>query len=118
VISAADPAFWQQYPNGCRIYDRLGRELRHVESCNPETGEVIALDTSRLTKFLVRLVQLNSPGAWRLRLLGSSVPWREGLFSRVNDELLRRHGFWPVPLQVVPRLTVHSGPDAAADPAT
>ena len=118
MISAADPAFWQQYPNGCRIYDRLGRELRHVESWNPETGEVIAFDTSRLTKFLVRLVQLNSLWVWRLRLLGARIQWREGLFSQASGELLRRHGFWPAPLQVVPRLAVHSGFEADEDPTT
>jgi hypothetical protein len=109
MISAADPAFWQQYPNGCRIYDRLGRELRHVESCNPETGEVIAFDTSRLTKFLLRLVQLNSPGAWWLRLLKAGISWQEGVFSQASGQLLRRHGFWPAPLQVVPCLTAHIG---------
>jgi hypothetical protein len=118
MISATDPAFWQQYPNGCTVYDRLGRELRHVESWNPETGEVIAFDTSRLTKFLLRLVQLNTPGAWRLRLLGSRITWREGMFGRTSGELLRRHGFWPAPLQVVPRLAVHIGFEADEDPIT
>lgn len=118
MISASDPAFWRQYPNGCRIYDRLGRELRHVESWNPKTGEVIALDASPLTKFLLRLTRVNSPKAWRLRRLGGKVIRQEWVFAAANGELLRRHGFWPAPLQVVPRLTDRVGFEDAEDPAT
>jgi hypothetical protein len=33
-------------------------------------------------------------------------------------EFLRRHGFWPAPLQVVPHLAVHIGFEADEDPAT
>jgi len=71
MISAADPAFWQQYPNGCTVYDRLGRRLRKVASFNPETGEV-AMGRGRFC----------------------------------------RHGFWPAPLRVVPRLVIHIGFEA------
>ena len=41
MIDANDPAFRQQYPNGAIVRDRLGRQLRGVLACDPETGEVI-----------------------------------------------------------------------------
>ena len=41
MIDANDPAFQQQYPNGAIVRDRLGRQLRGVVACNPETGEVV-----------------------------------------------------------------------------
>jgi hypothetical protein len=107
ILDANDPAFLEQYPNGATMYDAWGRRLHSVVACNPETGEVIALDTTGLTKFLMRITQLNSPKAWRLRLLGARISWQEGSYGLLSKgysgELLRRHGFWPAPLRVVPK---------------
>jgi len=103
MLDAASPDFRQQYPNGATVYDRTGRRIGNVFACNPETGEVITYDTSGLTQALLRLVQLNSPKAWRLRLQGARVSWQEGsygVFSKSDYQLLRRHGFWPAPLRV------------------
>ena len=41
MLDANDPTFRQQYPNGAIVRDRLGRQLRGVLACDPETGEVI-----------------------------------------------------------------------------
>jgi hypothetical protein len=41
MLDANTPAFREQYPNGATVRDRLGRQLRGVVACNPETGEVI-----------------------------------------------------------------------------
>jgi hypothetical protein len=107
ILDANDPAFFEQYPNGATVYDAWGRRLHSVVACNPETGEVIALDTTGLTKFLMRITQLNSPKAWRLRLRGTRISWQEGSYGLLSKgysgELLRRHGFWPAPLRVVPK---------------
>jgi hypothetical protein len=103
MIDANTPAFQQQYPNGAIVYDRTGRRISGVVAYDPETGEVITYDTSGLTQAMLRLVQLNSPKAWRLRLLGARVSWQEGsygVFSKSNHQLLRRHGFWPAPLTI------------------
>ncbi len=106
MYDANDPAFWEQFPYGAAVYDAWGRRIRNVIASNPETGEVIALDTSGLTQNLLRIVQLNSPKAWRLRVQGARISWQEGsygVFSKTSGgELLRRHGFWPAPLRVVP----------------
>jgi hypothetical protein len=103
MLDATTPAFQQQYPNGAIVRDRTGRRIANVIACNPETGEAITYDTSGLTQALLRLVQLNSPKAWRLRLQGARVSWQEGsygVFSKSNHQLLRRHGFWPAPLTI------------------
>jgi hypothetical protein len=44
MLDAKDPTFQQQYPNGAIVRDRLGRQLRGVVACDPETGEVIRYD--------------------------------------------------------------------------
>jgi hypothetical protein len=103
MLDTNTPAFREQYPNGATVYDRTGRRIGNVIACNPETGEVITYDTSGLTQALLRLVQLNSPKAWRLRLQGARVSWQEGsygVFNKSDYQLLRRHGFWPAPLRV------------------
>jgi hypothetical protein len=103
MLDATTPAFREQYPNGATVYDRTGRRISGVIQCNPETGEVISYDTSGLTQALLRLVQLNSPKAWRLRLRGARVSCQEGsygVFSKSSHQLLCRHGFWPAPLTV------------------
>jgi hypothetical protein len=38
--------------------------------------------------------------------------------AAIGNELLRRHGFWPAPLTIVPRLAVHISFKADEDPAT
>ena len=43
MLSASSLTFRQQYPNGAIIRDRLGRQLRDVVACDPETGEVISV---------------------------------------------------------------------------
>jgi hypothetical protein len=114
MLDATTPAFREQYPNGATVYDRLGRRIGNVIACNPETGEVITYDTSGLTQTLLRLVQLNSPKAWRLRLQGARLSWQEGsygVFSKSNHQLLRRHGFWPAPLRVERKPWLHIGFD-------
>jgi hypothetical protein len=108
MISAADPAFWQQYPNGCRIYDRLGRRLCNVVSFNPETGEVVVCDRLPLVGLFAWL-----RGNVTRRIWPFKVDFAVHFF-----QLNRRHGFWPAPLQVVPRLAVHIGFEADEDPAT
>jgi hypothetical protein len=112
MLDANSPAFQQQYPNGAIVYDRTGRRIANVFACNPETGEVITFDTSGLTQALLRLVQLNSPKAWRLRLQGAKVSWQEGSYGVLNKsdyQLLRRHGFWPAPLTIEARQWLHIG---------
>jgi hypothetical protein len=114
MIDASDPTFFQLYPNGTIVYDRTGRRIDNVIACNPETGEVITYDTSGLTQALLRLVQLNSPKAWRLRLQGARLSWQEGsygVFNKSDYQLLRRHGFWPAPLKIEPRQWLHIGMD-------
>ena len=48
MLDANSPAFQQQYPNGAIVRDRLGRQLRGVMACDPETGEVIRHDNGRI----------------------------------------------------------------------
>jgi hypothetical protein len=74
MLDARDPAFQQQYPYGCHVYDAWGRPIRFVQACNPETGEVI------------RMVSAINGTALASNVSGG--PWR-------------RHGFWPAPLRVV-----------------
>ena len=38
MLDANTPTFRQQYPNGAIVRDRLGRQLRGVVACAPETG--------------------------------------------------------------------------------
>jgi hypothetical protein len=112
MLDANTPAFRQQYPNGATVYDRTGRRIANVFACNPETGEAITLDTSGLTQALLRLVQLNSRKAWRLRLQGAKVSWQAGSYgvlSKSNFQLLRRHGFWPAPLRIERKQWLHIG---------
>lgn len=103
MLDANDPAFRSRYLNGAIVRDRLGRQLRNVVACNPETGEVIRLDGTWLT------------GQW-LRLTGRGL--RIAVVSRVDGSgffrwsapsggILRRHGFWPAPLTLEPRQWLH-----------
>ena len=43
MLDANSPTFRQQYPNGAIVRDRMGRRLRGVETCDPETGGVISI---------------------------------------------------------------------------
>ena len=81
-IEAHSLSLLQQYPKGCRVYDASGRLLRLVVAYNPETGEVIRWQASRIAATLLRIVK--------------GKDWSYG------DCLFRRHGFWPAPLRVVP----------------
>jgi hypothetical protein len=83
MLDANTPAFRQQYPNGATVYDRTGRRIGNVFACNPETGEVIAFDSSRLTRAWIRLVNLLPLQQW----------WKEA-------SICTRHGFWPAPLTI------------------
>jgi hypothetical protein len=93
MINANDPTFFQLYPNGCTVYDRLGRRLTNVVACNPETGEVI---THSLLPLVCRWARL------RWAITGEPRLWQpRGELAVIGGELLRRHGFWPAPLKVV-----------------
>jgi hypothetical protein len=92
MLDANSPAFRQQYPNGAIVRDRLGRQLRGVFAFDPETGEVIQHDRTKLTGLWVRL---------QLRL-----PFRQWWGEAV---ILRRHGFYPAPLTIEPRQWLHVG---------
>ena len=92
MLDANDPTFRQQFPNGAIVRDRLGRQLRGVMACDPETGEVIQHDRTKLTGLWVRL---------QLRL-----PFRQWWGEAV---ILRRHGFYPAPLTIEPRQWLHVG---------
>jgi hypothetical protein len=81
MLSIHDLEFEQLYPNYCKTYDAMGRRIRMIESCNPETGEVVRLDLDAYN-LLMRL-----PFAWRFH----SKLW-----------IPRRHGFFPAPLTIVP----------------
>jgi hypothetical protein len=98
MISAADPTFRQQYPNGCLVYDRLGRQLGNVVAFNPETGEVVCQGESRIVGAVLRMAR------------GREQNWD-------LPAEFRRHGFWPAPLKIVPRLVVHISFAAEEEPA-
>ena len=76
MLNANDASFWEQYPNGCDVYDAWGRPIPFVVASNPATGEVI------------RMVSAISGAVLATDVTGG--PWR-------------RHGFYPAPLRVVAR---------------
>jgi hypothetical protein len=79
--------FRQQYPNGATVYDRTGRRIANVITCNPETGEVVSYDSSQLTRAWIRLVSHLPLQRW----------WGD-------VSICSRHGFWPAPLTVRPNM--------------
>ena len=113
MLDANSPTFRQQYPNGAIVRDRLGRQLRGVVACNPETGEVITCDMGWIAKAWFNALWVQDPFTYTYlrrfdwlrigpRLLRETV---------VNGEILRRHGFWPAPLTVEPCQWLHIGSD-------
>jgi hypothetical protein len=88
MLDANDPNFFQRYPNGATVYDRTGRQLHGVVACNPDTGEVVRWDESRIVGAVLRMAR------------GREEIW-----------IFRRHGFWPAPLTVVPNQWLHIGFD-------
>lgn len=90
MLDANDPTFRQQYPNGATVRDRLGRQLRGVVACDPETGEVISV------------VGLNDKAPMGER--PEPLPAVEGMLR------LRRE-FYPAPLTIEPRQWLHIGMD-------
>jgi hypothetical protein len=68
MLDGNDPNFFQRYPNGATVYDRTGRQLHGVVTCNPETGEVVRWDKSRIVGAVLRMASkrpradLESPG--------------------------------------------------------
>jgi hypothetical protein len=89
MLDANTPAFQQQYPNGATVYDRLGRQLRGVVACNPETGEVISV----------------------VGMDGSLASNTEGLLPIAVGEVRKRRRFHPAPLTIEPRQWLHIGFD-------
>ena len=85
MLDANDPTFQRQYPNGAIVRDRLGRQLRGVVACDPVTGEVIRNDKSRIVGAFLRMVR------------GREQHWE-------LPAEFRRHGFYPAPLTIEPRL--------------
>jgi hypothetical protein len=83
MLDANDPTFQQQHPNGAIVRDRLGRQLRGVMACDPETGEVIRHDKSRIVGAFLRMVR------------GREQHWE-------LPAEFRRHGFHPAPLTIEP----------------
>jgi hypothetical protein len=98
MISAADPTFREQYPNGCMVYDRLGRQLHNVVACNLETGEVVRQGESRIVGAVLRMAR------------GRERNWD-------LPAEFRRHGFWPAPLKIVPWPVAHISFEAEEEPA-
>ena len=96
MLDANDDAFWLEHSDGAMVFDRYGRQLQHVVSCDPFTGEVVMVDLrpSLLDRF---------PRPLRSR----GFSWWLWLADR--STIPTRHGFWPAPLTVVDRRT------AAAD---
>jgi hypothetical protein len=87
ILDANDPAFFEQYPNGATMYDAWGRRLRNVAAYNLETGEVVRFVPWKGGHPIVNLFRMLGT----LHLLNPS------------RSLIRRHGFWPAPLRVVPK---------------
>jgi hypothetical protein len=90
MLDANDPTFFQLYPNGCTVYDRLGRRLTGVVACDPQTGEVVSavgLDGSASNE---------SPH--------EILPVMEG-------QVMRRRRHHPAPLTIEPRQWLHIGMD-------
>ena len=89
MIDANTPAFQQQYSNGAIVRDRLGRQLRGVVACNPETGEVISVVGKD----------------------GSLTSDTEGMLPVVVGEVRKRRRFYPAPLTIEPCQWLHIGLD-------
>lgn len=90
MLEANDDAFWLENFDGAVVFDARGRQLQHVVSCDPFTGEVVMVDLrpSLLDRLLFRFRQ----SRWRW--------WNWLLYSHF---VKCRHGFWPAPLTVVDR---------------
>ena len=96
--------FWAAYGFGATVYDATGRKIRNVMACNPETGEVITCDAGWIAKAWLMVLWVKDPfsHAYRWRLGRLRLPSRLPRYEVVGGEVLRRHGFWPAPLRVVP----------------
>ena len=90
-LDARDETFFEQYPYGVWLYDATGRLLENVIACDTETGEAIIcrVNAWNLSRHF---------GRWLFRRYTS-----RGLHWFYGSEIPRRHGFWPRPLQVVPK---------------
>ena len=76
-------AFWRRYGCGATVFDAMGRELKGVIASNPETGEVIMLETRPFIVFLVQIFN--------------------NFYAPVDGgQLVKRHGFWPAPFNIRP----------------
>lgn len=91
----------ERHPQGCWVFDATGRQLAHVMACNPETGEVVMWSQTWSPLEWIR---------WRLRRIKPRLRW-DWIYG---GELLRRHGFWPAPLRVVPKPTWNGDPEQYA----
>jgi hypothetical protein len=82
--------FWAAYGRGAMICDARGRKLQFVMACNLETGEVVMYD--------------DRPPVWN-RLIRGARRFRRWDYWRwhICGGLPTKHGFWPAPLQVVPK---------------
>ena len=93
MITAAEVL--ERHPQGCWVFDATGHRLKHVQACNPDTGEVIRVEWR--TTFWQRLTStLRRSSRWNWLTLRSHVP--------------TRHGFWPAPLHIVPKPVWPGGP--------
>ena len=115
MLDANDPTFQRQHPNGAIVRDRLGRQLRGVVACDPETGEVITCDMGWVAKAWLRVLWAKDPlsHAYRWRLGRLRFPSRLPRYEVVNGEIMRRHGFYPAPLTIEHRQWLHIGFDDA-----
>ena len=105
MLNANSPTFRQQYPNGAIVRDQLGRQVRYVVACNPETGEVITCEMGWIAMAWHKVLWPKDPsGLHRFR-------FAQGRFHVRGGEILRRHGFWPAPLTIEPRQWLHIGFD-------
>ena len=90
LLEAATKKFVSKYPTGAHVYDKHGREIKHVTACNPVTGEVLRIDSRPPLFNLLLMKYQHAIGPRLMRIMFVSSGFR------------RRHGFWPAPLTLVP----------------
>ena len=89
----------ERHPQGCWVFDATGRRLNEVLACDPCTGEVVLWS------------QAWSPLQWLISLLPRPRPTWPWLY---RSDVLRRHGFWPAPLHLVPKPVWNGDPEQYA----
>ncbi len=104
MLDANDPTFQQQYPNGAIVRDRLGRQLRGVVACDPETGEVWTIDKNPryLTPIELEICRVG-------RGAKHTAGFIDGSLQFLGECPIRRIDLHPAPLSIEPRRWLHVG---------